>query len=167
MAKSRSCQAEGSVNSAIKGSRLHKRSLYSETPRNVAGFTLIEVLIVVLVMGVLFGTGLSVYSGVTRDSQLRTRTDELTSFFAACRHRAMLRKTPLNILFTNGYLGTDKAPNLRQRLSEVDSAFASQLFNGIYVGTDGKFTRNGSVVNKLHLPVKLPGGHISVLTIEL
>ncbi|OGK05906.1 MAG: hypothetical protein A2W80_12875 [Candidatus Riflebacteria bacterium GWC2_50_8] len=167
MAKSRSCQAEGSANSVILGSRLHKRSLYSQTPCNVAGFTLIEVLIVVLVMGVLFGTGLSVYSGVTRDSQLRTRTDELTSFFAACRHRAMLRKTPITIVFSNGYLGTDKAQNLRQRLSEVDNAFAAQLFNGLYVNTDGKFTRNGVVVERLKLPVKLPGGQSSTITIEL
>ncbi|EKD84278.1 MAG: hypothetical protein ACD_39C00136G0004 [uncultured bacterium] len=164
---SRSCKAEGSANNVIPGLCLHNRSLSCYIPGNVSGFTLIEVLIVVLVMGVLFGTGLSVYSGVTRDSQLRTRTDELTSFFAACRHRAMLRKTPITIMFSNGILGTDKAHNLSQRIPEIDSIVGSRLINGLYVDKDGKYTHNGQPVSRLQLPVTLPGGQTSSITVEL
>ncbi len=118
-------------------------------------------------MGVLFGTGLSVYSGVTRDSQLRTRTDELTSFFAACRHRAMLRKTPVKFIYDNGILGTDQSNNLHQRISEVDFQLASKLFNNLAVDRSGTFMLNGRPVSQLHLPVKLPGGHSSVIKVGL
>lgn len=118
-------------------------------------------------MGVLFGTGLSVYSGVTRDSQLRTRTDELTSFFAACRHRALLRRTPVKFIYDNGILGTDQSHNLRQRISEIDSQFAAETFNNLSVDRTGIFMQNGQPVNQLLLPVELPGGHFSYITIGL
>ncbi|MBU1108790.1 MAG: prepilin-type N-terminal cleavage/methylation domain-containing protein [Candidatus Riflebacteria bacterium] len=164
---SRSCKAESSENAATPGSDLHKRSLSRRSRGNVSGFTLIEVLIVVLIIGVLFGTGLSVYSGVIRDSQLRTRTDELTSFFAACRHRAIMRKSPITIMFSNGNLGTDQAHNLRQRIPEIDTTTGARLLNALRVEKDGKFTQNGKSVERLHLPIKMPGGQTSVITVEL
>ncbi|PKL50444.1 MAG: hypothetical protein CVV42_02820 [Candidatus Riflebacteria bacterium HGW-Riflebacteria-2] len=167
MAKSTSCQADSSANNATPGSSLHNRSRFSQARGRVSGFTLIEVLIVVLVMGVLFGTGLSVYSGITRDSQLRTRTDELTSFFAACRHRALLRKTPVKFIYDNGILGTDQSNNLRQRISEIDFQLATKLFNNLSVDRNGIFILNGRPVDQLELPVKLPGGHSSIITVEL
>jgi prepilin-type N-terminal cleavage/methylation domain-containing protein len=167
MLMSRSCKAESSANNATPGSDLHKCSLSRRSRGNVSGFTLIEVLIVVLVIGVLFGTGLSAYSGVTRDSQLRTRTDELTSFFAACRHRAMMRKTPITIMFLNGNLGTNQAHNLRQRIPEIDTTIGARLLNGIHVEKDGKFTQNGQSIERLHLPLIMPGGKTSMITVEL
>ncbi len=167
MAKSTSFQAEDSANNATPGSSLHNRSRFSQARGRVSGFTLIEVLIVVLVMGVLFGTGLSVYSGVTRDSQLRTRTDELTSFFAACRHRAVLRRTPVQFVYENGILGTDQSNNLRRRISEIDYKLAAETFNNLSVDRNGIFMLKGQPVNQLLLPVELPGGHFSYITIGL
>jgi prepilin-type N-terminal cleavage/methylation domain-containing protein len=166
MAKSTSCLAKNSANNATPGSSLHHRSRFSHRSR-VSGFTLIEVLIVVLVMGVLFGTGLSVYSGVTRDSQLRTRTDELTSFFAACRHRAVLRQTPVKFIYENGFLGTDQSHNLRQRINEVDVQTANKIFNNLSIDNKGIFMLNDQPINHLQLPVTLPGGHSSSITVGL
>ena len=164
---SRSCKAESSANNATPGSGLHKRSLARSPRVNVSGFTLIEVLIVVLVIGVLFGTGLSVYSGVTRDSQLRTRTDELTSFFAACRHRAIMRKTPVTIMFSNGNLGTDQTHNLRQRIPEIDVETGAKLLDGLLVERNGRFTHHGQPVERLSLPLIMADGKTSMITVEL
>lgn len=167
MAKSVSCKAEGSNNSFSPATGLHTRSLSSVRRSETSGFTLIEVLVVVLVMGVLFGTGLSVYSGVTRDSQIRTRTDELTSFFAACRHRAKLRKIPMQIRYKNDTLITDQSQNLRRRVSDIDKVVAHRLFNGLAVREDGCFIQNGQLIENLRLPMQLPGGHLATITIEL
>lgn len=167
MVKSKSCNAESSENSAIPGSGLHKRSLSFIPHGDVAGFTLIEVLIVILVVGILIGTGLSHYSGTIRYSQLRTRTDALTSFFAACRHRAMLRKTPVKFVYANGNLGTDQSHNLGQRIPEIDTKLADRLFNHLHIEKDGRFRLNGALIERLHLPLKLPGGQTSIIVIEL
>lgn len=167
MAKSKSYNAESSENNATSGSGLHKRSL-SYTPRGkVVGFTLIEVLIVILVVGILIGTGLSHYAGTIRYSQLRTKTDELTSFFAACRYRALMRKAPVKFVYANGNLGTDQSHNLGKRIPEIDAQLADKLFNRLHIEKDGRFRLNGALVERLHLPLKLPGGQTSVIVIEL
>lgn len=146
---------------------LHKRSQDFYGTRQVSGFSLIEILLVILVLGILCATGISIYAGVTEDTQTRTRRDELNSFFSACRHRAMLRKIPVNIRFNNNMLTIDQSNTLRLRLPDLDINDDANFLNNIEINTEGKFLQSGKIIKKLDLPFKISGNRLITITVEL
>ena len=118
-------------------------------------------------MGVLCATGISIYAGVTEDTQTRTRTDELKSFFSACKHRAMLRKMPINIRFNNDMLTIDQSQTLRLRLPDLVNESGSKMLNGLEIDTAGQFFMAKKAVKQLKLPFKISGNRLITITVEL
>ena len=130
------------------------------------GFTLIETLIVILVIGILCATGISMYAGATADSQLRSLNDELNSFFTACRHRAIMRKTPVKVVFQNNRLGISESQLLSLRIPEIEEASGNRI-NGMLIGSKSATLTDGRVVSKINLNVILPGNRLATLSLEL
>lgn len=151
-------------NNFLEGTRLHRRSFSCARKIRSAGFSLIEVLLVVLVAGILFGTGISIYAGVTQNTQTRARTDELQSFFRACQHRAMLRKTPVTIMFHNQTFFIQQSSSLKLRIPELDQ---DAVFKTIYVNAAGVFFHEGQPLTKLALPIRTAGNRTETVTLEL
>jgi len=135
--------------------------------QRVSGFSLIEVLLVILVMGIICATGVSIYAGVTTDSQIRTINDQFTSFLYACRHRAIMRKTPVRIRFSDHRLTIDQSSTLGLRLAEIESAAGAKMLDGLTVNPDGNFHKNNRRIKIIELPVILPGNRSNILRIEL
>lgn len=125
---------------------------------------MIEVLLVVLVMGILCGTGVSIYAGVTRGSQIQARTDELQSFFYACRQRATMRRTPIRILFHDQTISIEQSGSLQLRIPEI---VGFKGLDGMQVNAQGFFFLNGQQISKLQLPLKLAGNHVATVTLDL
>ena len=148
----------------ITGFCLHQRSMHLARKAVTSGFTLIEVLVVVLVMGILCGTGVSIYAGVTRGSQTRARTDELRSFFYACRHRAFLRRTPVRIFLHNKIFSIEQSGALQLRVPELDSALE---LKAIDVNPDGVFSSEGRKLQQLVLPLRIAGNQIENIIVDL
>ncbi len=129
-----------------------------------SGFTLIEVLLVVLVMGILCGTGVSIYAGATKDSQIRARTDELRSFFYACRHRACMRGTPVRIVFHNQVFSTEQSGTLQLRVPEIESA---TVITPVDIDRHGVFSSMGQELKQLTLQLRIAGNKMEKVTIDL
>ncbi len=164
MALSRDFNLPAARSTLFTGSCLHQRSLHSAGKLSGKGFSLIEVLMVVLVMGILCGTGISIYAGVTHDSQTRARTDELKSFFQACRLRASMRRTPLRIFFRNQTFMVEQSSSLQLRIPELDG---DSVFETIDVGADGVFSHAGQRVKALNLNLRMPGNKLETVNLEL
>lgn len=130
------------------------------------GFTLIETLIVVLVIGILCATGVSMYAGATADSQLRSIEDEITSFFTACRHRAIMRKAPVTLTYHENFLGISQSSSLRLRIPELDKK-SGQMLNGLQIGEKSAIMANGNRISQLQLNIYLPGKRLATLSVEL
>lgn len=146
---------------------LHKRSQDLFRGKRRSGFSLIEVMLVILVIGILCATGVSIYAGVTEDTQTRTRTDEIKSFFSACKHRAMLRKIPINIRFNNNMLTIDQSQTLRLRLPDLVNESGAKMVNGLEIDTAGNFFMAKKAVKQLELPFKISGNRLITITVEL
>jgi prepilin-type N-terminal cleavage/methylation domain-containing protein len=131
-----------------------------------SGFTLIETLIVVLVLGVLCATGVSMYAGATNDSQLRSLTDEINSFFKACQHRAKFRKTPVRVEFQNSLLGIEQSNTLKLRIPEL-ADFSGDKLNGMLICSTATFDANGKPLKNIELQVILPGNRPATISLEL
>lgn len=130
------------------------------------GFTLIETLIVILVLGILCATGVSMYSAATANSQMRSISDELSGFFTACRHRAIMRKTPVKVTYHDQILGIEESSSLKLRIPELTKESGDKIhgmtFNDKFVSL-----ADGTRISHIELNVYLPGKRLSTLTVEL
>lgn len=106
------------------------------------------------------------YAGATADSQLRSLNDELNSFFTACRHRAIMRKTPVKVVFQNNRLGISESQLLSLRIPEIEEASGNRI-NGMLIGSKSATLTDGRVVSKINLNVILPGNRLATLSLEL
>ncbi len=146
--------------------RLHSSDINCRQKADSAGFTLIETLIVVLVIGILCATGVSMYAGATSDSQLRSLQDEMNGFFTACRHRVIMRKTPVRVLYQNRSLGIEQSSTLKLRIPELSQESGNYL-NGLVIEEKGMTLANGRKVSKIDLNLYLPGKRLATMTLEL
>ncbi|MGM0598748.1 MAG: pilus assembly FimT family protein [Candidatus Rifleibacteriota bacterium] len=128
------------------------------------GFTIIETLIVILVIGILSATGVSMYAGATNDSLMASLNDRLFSFFKACHHRVILRKTPVKLVFYNNILGIEQSSSLKLRITELATS-SKKLLNGLKIEKDRFITSEGKVLPELNLKVLLPGNKLQTVTI--
>lgn len=106
------------------------------------------------------------YSGTTADSQLRSIDDELTSFFTACHHRALMRKTPVRIFYQNNTLGIEQSSSLRLRIPEL-APESGKMINGMVLNDRSARLADGTSLERLQLNVFLPGKRLATLTLEL
>ncbi len=130
------------------------------------GFSILEVLIVILVIGVLCAAGVSLYSGVTQDSRLRTINDKVQVFFSACQQRATLRRLPVKLKFENKTFSIDQTNLLELKVSELTDKHSTQL-NGITFTASQTLDFRNRPINKLWLSIMLPGQQPATISINL
>lgn len=93
---------------------------FSAAPRE--GFTLVEMLTVVLLVGIMLGVGTSFYAGLTRETHERTQLESVRSFLAACRQRALLRGIPVLLQLSGTALSPTDSPGMSCQLGPSISA---------------------------------------------
>lgn len=132
--------------------------------RSTKGFTLIETLVVLVVLGIICEAGFSLYSGVTTDYTLKTANDKLSAFFSTCRQRAMLRNTPLTIVFFDRVLKVENSPSLFLNIYEVDERFFPEK---IEVTPGGAFVVGEKKISQLIVPIRLGKAKTADVTVNL
>lgn len=130
------------------------------------GFTIVETLIVVLIIGIISATGLSLYSGVTSDSQVRTMNDSLQVFFSACRHRAKYRGIPIKIGVRNRTLVVSNTNTLLLEFPALTDT-ACNLIDGMTMTASQTFDSQRRVINSMQLSVLISGAKLATLSISL
>ena len=131
----------------------------------IQGFTLVELLIVVTVLGVLATTGIRFFSGATQEASLRATSDSLQAFFQACRQRAQWRGIPVQITISNRVLTVSGAPSLFCPLPPLRPESRTLLESLRFLATD---TIIGSrIIRDIPLSFEIPGNLTASLTIIL
>lgn len=128
------------------------------------GFSLIELLLVVFLIGILCQSAVSVYSDLTNETALNTINDEIEAFFIACKKNAKMRHISLGISFNGKTLSANDESNLYLRLN---NAKYLKLPEKIFFSENGDFIVNGKLTNKLVLPIVLNNGKIASISLSL
>ena len=131
-----------------------------------SGFTIIEVLIVVLIIGILSSTAIGTYSGAIKDTTQRSVQDKLQTFFQSCKDRARLRKLDVKIVYnekSKRLLNPDSANSFLN----VPELYSENIPKLIEINKEGKFMINKKEINKIDFSLTMPGGKISTITIKL
>ncbi len=134
--------------------------------KNSSGFTIIEVLIVVLVIGILSGTAISTYSGAVQDTTTKTVLDKIQTFFQSCKQRAKLRKINVKIIYNEPQKKLMN-PDSSSSFIEVPELYPNSIPKLIEVDKTGAFIINGKETKKLNFLQKTLNGKLATLTIEL
>ena len=130
-----------------------------------AGFTLTEMLVVILLVGILAGTGVGYYAKMTEETKSRTLTDALSVFFAACRKRAELRGIEVHSVLTEKNLTIAESSNFFTPIPKPLSASAD-LLNNLHF-TASQTLLHGKPIRTLDLDFFAPGGKTLPIHLEL
>ena len=145
--------------------RLHRPYKRNGLKTNT-GFTIIEVLIVVLVIGILSGTAISTYSGAVQETTTKTVSDKIQTYFLSCKHRAKLRNINVKIIY-NESQKKFMNPESSSSFIDVPELYPGSIPKLIEVDKSGTFIINGKKTDKLCLLEKTLKGKLATLTIEL
>ena len=145
--------------------RLHRHQITNYMFRK-SGFTIIEVLIVVLVIGILSSTAIGTYSGAIKDTAQKSAQDKIQTFFQSCKDRARLRKLNIKILY-NEEAKSLINPDSSTSFIQVPELYSKSIPKLIEINKEGKFMINGKTINKLNLLLAIPGGKLATITIDL
>ncbi len=99
------------------------------------GFTLAEILVVVLVIGILAGTGAGYYSKMTREIRSETTQQGLSSFLDACRKRAILRGIPVHVRASARGLGIHESGRFFFPISGLSPSSIDTLNGLVFTAT--------------------------------
>ncbi|MBP7633957.1 hypothetical protein KBA41_07280 [Candidatus Ozemobacteraceae bacterium] len=129
-------------------------------------FTLLEVLIVLLSLGILTGAGIRFYASLTRDTRMRTATDHLNAFVAACRRRACERGLPVRLSGDNHRIFAVDAPAFGfDTTGWTDDS--RRLLGGLTFDGNRVVDAGGHHIASLSLAFEVPGGGMQPVTVEL
>lgn len=130
------------------------------------GFTLIEVLIVVLVIGIITGLALGNYSGVIQDTRTKSATDRIEVFFRSCKDKARLRNLDITILYNEKAecLTLQNSVSTALRVPELEP---SSVPKRIEINKQGKAFLLGKEINSLELYLRALDGKTTPITIKL
>lgn len=131
-----------------------------------SGFTIVETLVVVLVIGILASAAVSSYSGVVDGTRTKSAKDRLETFFRSCKDRAKLRKQDIAIVYD------EKAQCLRtidstKPFLKVPELYGPSVPKQIDINRNGSFNINGNSVNSLELSLDNPNGNPTRISIDL
>ena len=114
--------------------RTSATGISTSSPRSVSGFTLIEILVVLLIIGILV-TGASLSLGVLgRDSALTKESDRLSALMDYLRDQATLQNREYGLrCFVGGYefLAYDPRAGQWKRITEDESMRPRRLPTGV------------------------------------
>ena len=125
-------------------------------PRMVWGFSLLEVVIVVMIIGILTTTGITYFHGATSDARIRTLTDAAQAFLYACRDRAAARGIPVRLHESPGFLQAVNSPQLRLAKQGLTAKTIAQISQLTFAGrsiTNGQ----GTIIHGIPISFDLPG----------
>ena len=145
--------------------RLHRHQITNYMFRK-SGFTIIEILIVVLAIGILSSTAIGTYSGAIRDTAQRSALDKIQTFFQSCKNRARLRKSDVKIIYNEDAKSLTN-PDSSTSFLHVPELYSKSIPKIIEINKEGKFMINGKKINKLDLLLTIPGGKLATITIQL
>jgi prepilin-type N-terminal cleavage/methylation domain-containing protein len=98
------------------------------------GFTLAELLVVILLIGILAAMGTSHYSGLTADTRTESANATLKAFFRACAARAGQRGMDVHLRLTPRGIGIKESQQLTCALPDLTPAsrqlLADMRFSG-------------------------------------
>lgn len=77
--------------------------LQSLRPRHVRGFTMLEVIIVMLILSLVIGSGIVLLRSSDYERDLRNSSSELEAMMLESRHKACLYRQPRYVVFGNNY----------------------------------------------------------------
>lgn len=144
--------------------RLFRLHYYKNNRKS--GFTIIEVLVVVLAIGILSGLAIGSYSGVIRDTRLKSATDRIEVFFRSCKDKARLRNLDIKILY-NVKAECLIVQNSASTVLRVPELEPSSVPKQIEISKEGKVTLLGKEINKLELFLRELDGKSASITIKL
>ncbi len=145
--------------------RLHQQ-ISTNGKKKTSGFTIIEVLVVLLAIGILSGAAVGTYSGIIEDTRIKSASDRIQVFFQSCKSRAKLRNQNVRVVY-NEKLQTLMNPDSATSFLEIPDIYSKSIPNQIEIGKDGKFRIDGKEASKLHLALKVSYGKLATITIEL
>ena len=145
--------------------RLH-RPITKNGKLNNFGFTIIEILVVIILLGILSGAAISTYSGVIKDTNERLAYDKLQTFFQSCKNRAKLRNLNLKVSYNEQQksLINQDSVNSFIRIPEINQNSIPKL---IEIDKTGVFKVDGKEINSLDLLLITPSGRLATITIRL
>lgn len=131
-----------------------------------AAFTLLEILVVLLTLGILTEAGISFYASLTRDTRMRTATDHMNAFVAACRRRACERGLSVRLTGDDRRITAIDAPALT-----LDGAGwtpeSRRLLSGLTFDGNRVIDDDGRRLSSLNLAFEIPGGEVQPVIVEL
>lgn len=162
------CCQKSSLEDLDKKTLSHFGLLSNTSSKNnyKSGFTLIEVLIVILVIGILSATGVSSYSGVIQDTRIKSVSDRIETYLSANIKKAKLRKVEIKLLYD------DKANSFQDPTSTTNFLKVPELYppsvpKQIEITKSGKIRFNGLEQDNIKLSILLPGNRLATISIKL
>lgn len=125
-------------------------------PSSARGFSLLEVLVTLLLVAIVTGSGMSLYANLTTETHQRGLADSCQAFFAMCRHRAGLRGMPQRTLLQGRTLVVEGSPQLRLSLPYLTDE-SRRLLHGLAITATCACDLTGKPYDDLHLRFLLPG----------
>lgn len=146
--------------------RLHVKASTINSGSGKSGFTLLEVLVVVLVLGILSATAVGSYSGVIQDTRIKSASDRIETFLRANQDRARLRKLDIKLIYN------EQAAILQESTSTTNFLKVPELYPAsvpklIEIDRQGKIMVMGKEADSLDLSLQLPGQKLATITIKL
>lgn len=133
--------------------------------RQQRGFSLVELLIVVLLLGVLTTTGIRTYSGAATDTRLRTGGDAIEAMLQACRQRARQRGLPVQLVWTGNALQIKGSSIANFPIPDITIDSRARL-NGLLFTATGTFL-SGRLVSSITVSLIMPGSDPAVRSYPL
>lgn len=133
---------------------------------SLRGFSLVELLIVLIVIGVLSAAGAGYYSSATLEARVQGFSDELEGFFSACRKRAALRGIPVELAVRNNVIFLSGSPLLSMNIGPLNPKSVDQL-DGLKMTPDSTVDKSGKMVGAVALRAVFPGNREVVFNLTL
>ncbi|MBI3038547.1 hypothetical protein HYY75_05775 [bacterium] len=120
---------------------------------------------VVLIIGILSGTGVGVYSQVAEETRKKTISNSVSSFLSACRQRASLRGVPLRLVKSTRGISIEETPNFHCSTIGISTSSIDLLQNLVFTATQTLLS--GNSVEKIPIEIFLSEGRLSSLSIPI